>query len=210
MPFRKRRHRSHKRPSAMRIAKKALHGVNFIKKSMELKHVTYDITALSVSDVGFISQNLNLTIAGTFDTTRIGDKIFVTSSHIGFNFVRGAEDCTVRVICFWDKQNKILVPDDLIDSIGTDLAVLSDYHVDQRKQWIKVFDRSFTLTDIHKNKIQWVRRHKIRKATQFSQGTSSIDTGRLAVMFITDLRVGLPIADYPEIRAFSRTYYNDL
>ncbi len=208
MPFRKRRHRRH-RKSAMVVAKKALKISSFLKKSLEIKHVTYDVTALSISDVGFISTNLNLTIPGTFDTTRIGDKIFCTSVHLGFNLVRGAEDCTVRIICFWDKQNKILVPDDLIDSIGTDLAVLSDYHIDQRKQWVKVFDRSFTLTDTFKNKIQWVRRHKLRKLTQFSQGTSSIDTGRLALMFITDLRVGLPIADYPEIRAFSRCYYSD-
>ncbi len=207
---RKKRRFSSKRKSAYAVAKKALHISKFLQKALEIKHVTYDVTALATSWSGSISQNLNSTIQGSNDTERIGDSIFCNSLYLGLNLVKGNDDCTVRVIGFWDKQNTILNPADLIDSVGGPLATVSDIHIDQRRDWARVFDKKFVLTSSNTSTAMWVKRFKLRKRTQFNQGTANINQGRLALMYITDIAVGQPIADYPIINAFGRVYYTDL
>ncbi len=194
----------------MRVAKKALHISKFLQKGLEYKHVTYDITGLGVSWSGIIMPNLNQTIQGLGDTARVGDKIFCTSLYLGFSIVKGALDCNVRILCFWDKQNTIVAPLNIIDSVGGPLAPVSDYHVDQRREWTKIFDRNFVCTNTNTNVHSWRPRLKLRKISQFDAGGTIINTGRLAIMYITDVPVGQPIADYSVINAFSRCFYTDM
>ncbi len=207
---RKYKKRRYGRKSAYAMAKKSLHISKFLARGVERKHVTYDLSISGVDFNGIISINMNSMPQGANDLSRIGDKVLDNSLYFGCEFYRGSADCNLRVLVFWDKQNLVANPNDLIDSVGTILAPVADIHVDKRKRWTKIMDRTYTLTSADKTLQVFRKRFKINKSTYFNQGTTTINTGRMAVLWITDLNAGLPIADYPQIISFSRVYYTDL
>ncbi len=208
MPY-KRRYR--KKKGAYALAKRALKKVNKISKRVELKQNQKDITALAINwDGAILGFNLNDVTQGIGDSNRIGDRITNTSLYLGIDAFRGLDDCTVRCIAFWDKQNTITAVNQILDFVGTPIAVVSDYHVDKRHEWTKVWDKVFTLSQFDVNIRQMRKRFKVNKLTQFNASTTVINTGALKLLYITDLANGLPLTEYPIINGMSRFYFSDL
>ncbi len=191
------------------MAKKALKVASGLKRQVEYKHVTYDQSIDSISYTGDITSNCNNTVQGLNDTSRIGDKIFCNSMRVAFRLEKGSVNCNLRVLIFWDKQNTITGPNDLINSGGTILAPLGQYNVDTRRQWIKLYDRQHVMYE-NKPVISFKKTIRLHKTTLFSQGGTGIATGRLAMMYISDIPLGQPIASYPDVKCSQRLYFSDL
>jgi len=205
----KRKYRS-KKKGAYALAKKALKISRGLKRQVEYKHVTYDISSGGISWIGTYTQNVNATIQDQNDTSRIGDKIFCNTIRLNFKVVKGAVDANFRIIAFWDKQNTLFVPNDLIQQSGTVLAPLGDYNTDNRNEWILLFDKRFNLTDVGQSVRTSYNKIRLHKQTTYDNGTSSINTGRLALFYISDVPSGSPVADFPIVDGYSRMFYSDL
>ncbi len=209
MPFRKRYPRKKYKKNAYSMAKRALKVASGLKRQVEYKHVTFDQSIDTISYTGDVTTDCNNTIQGTNDTTRVGDKIFCNSMRLGFRLEKGDVNCNLRVLIFWDKQNTIGGPNDLINSGGTILAPLGQYNVDTRNQWIKLFDKQYVLYD-NKPVISFKKSLRIHKQTLYSQGTANIASGRIAMMYISDIPLGQPIGSYPNVKCSQRLYFSDL
>ncbi len=214
MPYRRRykKRRYKKRgKSAFSLAKKALKKVNKISKGVELKFVDRDLTSININDDGDFSISANDPSQGFSDTTRIGDKIRCTHMLLNGRIAIGDDNLNtqVRMIVFWDKRNTISTPADILTLTGTGLAPLGMYQHDLRGDWIKLWDRTFMLTDVNTSVAHFRKVIRLNKTSVFNDGSIVFNQGRINILYISNIDSSQPATSLPTAFVRSRVFYQD-
>lgn len=117
-----------------------------INKQAELKY--HDDSNASAPDWSGYLQCASLIPAGSSDTTRVGDQLFMTSMDVRQNVVLGDSTNMLRIIYFIWKLESTPVAGDILAStlLNTVDAPLSHYHKDGRTNFVVLSDRTYTLS----------------------------------------------------------------
>lgn len=112
-------------------------------KTLEHKYVVANFSATGVNTTGAITQLNNIPL-GTTDSTRIGDKVKVTSINFRFNCIVGDTVNFIRIIFFqWHPGTNPGVSDVLLDPAQ---PITSAYSHDSRVSFRILFDRVVALS----------------------------------------------------------------
>ncbi len=178
-----RRRRRNRRPSETSIARRALARVRQLERQVEVK---YHLTNTSTSNIDWLGDivRLNDIAAGSTDLTRVGDYVMIKDLEWRIEIaMNAANDQTVRMILYWDKQDTTNACDDVLNTIGITRAPLQPSQWDRRFEIVVLHDSFVTLRQYH---AFHTRFHKIpiNRHTQFSAGTTTILTGALKFLII--------------------------
>jgi len=193
------------------IARSAYHTVMEIKDLMNLetKSYIYGQTAAAPNPTPqagglnwsgtILGTNLGHTLEqGDDDFQRIGDSIKIQHAHIRLRLTKNqaADDTHARIIVFWDEGNQVdVVEKMLINGFkGTSAAVLSFKEWDLRfdtkiiaEKFVHMPADSYNTTALFGESVALVDFSlPINKHTQYLSGTTTIVTGALKCMVITD------------------------
>lgn len=147
----------------------------------------------TISAPGWLGEiiQLNTIAQGVTDTTRDGDSLKLQDLYFRLA-VTNVRTAVARVIIFWDQQNKVaLAPAavSLLDNIGTGDAPLSYKDYDKRFETKILYDRVINIDPNNQQKI-YQGKLRISKHTQFENGSTTINTGSLKVLFLGDASTG--------------------
>ncbi len=214
MPFhyKRRRYKKKRGKSAYFIAKRALKKVNYISKGIEKKFYDIDASLLTVDWTGGFSVTLNDPAVGGTDIDRIGDRVHGLFLNVRGRFEIGDDDLAtqIRIIIFMDKRNTVSSTADMLTDIGTELAPVGQYQRDMRNDWIKLWDKTYVLTDVGKSMIQFNKHIRLNKVTVFNLNTQTINQNRINIMYVSNIPTGMPNSAYPTVQVRTRYFYNDL
>lgn len=205
--FVKRSKKSYKQPSS--YAQMALQGYNLATKlaamvNTETKRWSYGLISSAPDWTGSI-YTLNAVPQGDTDASRDGDSLKVQKLEIAghLNIHASASSTIVRMILFWDKANDISSVTQFWDNTSTAYAVdstkLWDNRFDTRVLWDYKFTMDLTNPVAIVKQVQNVGLH-----TQFSAGSTTINTGALKLMIISDQQTNTP-----SINLVPYIYYTD-
>lgn len=134
---------------------------------------------------------LNQPAQGSGVSNRIGDRIHCRK--MDFNYVwTGSFNTTCRLVIVWVKQNTFLNPSDLFPSteIGTTMATTALYNYDRRMEFVVLHDSLDTLS-ANGNIVKACHcTVPISKFTVFQTGSSTVHTGSLRLIVVTDSSAG--------------------
>lgn len=195
---------------ALRVARAANH--------KELKRIELQESS-AVTNVDYNGIILNVTAAinqGLTDQERVGDKIWLKSvqikGHANFNNLAavGVEAQVLRIICFYDKSNKINIPGPgvggYLSAVGTSIAVDSPKYWDSRFETNLVFDKRMTLSRNGSEAQLMFCSGNVNKPTQFNNATTTATRGALKILLISDQG---PAAALPEWSYYLRLTFTD-
>ncbi len=208
--YKKRRKKNSK--SAYNMAKKALKSVSRISRGIEAKH--FDVTAgiNNVDDAGNFSADLFIPPQGFSDLARIGDKVQCTSLLLRGRVEIGTDllNTQFRMIVFWDKRNTISTTADILPLIGTNQLPISHYNHDLRGDWIKLWDKTWELTEVDRSVQIFQRRIRVNKTTVFNQGSTVVNQGRIGILYVSDISNGQVATAKPNIFLQTRAFFLDM
>lgn len=180
--------------------------VNYLKKmvNVEMKLATLSISA-SPTYSGAISI-MNNPAQGDTDLSRDGDSIKNQDVTISMIARAGLSSAIVRVIVFWDKQNKITSVSEFLDStyVGGLFAPIAPRDYDHRFECKTLFDKVFALPINGQDTRVFEENIKIGLHTQFEAGSTTINTGALKVLYLSDKNANLPTLQF-----LSRLHFTD-
>lgn len=190
---------------ALRLARKVANLVN-----IEFKYKDTSLSQTAFDWSGSIAT-LNNPAQGQTDTTRIGDSIKVQSLKIRgtVNNASGANiTSNCRLIVFWDEQEQISTAADLLENTASTVTPFSPKHYDKRFRSIVLFDQMVTMSSVSGSNSAF-RNFEIElpigKHTQFSAASTTINTGALKFLYISDLVT----SNLPTITYYARVFYTD-
>jgi hypothetical protein len=178
-------------------------------KYVDLADVITDIDRDGVIDIW------NGIPQGDTDSQRNGDKLVMKELdlrmavwHDPQTGNQGASS-GIRFLLFYDKQNTIGTVADLLDVTANDTTnMLSPITWDLRKQVKIIRDVLIEADGVYKEKTLKRYRVKLNHQTQFSAGTTTITTGALKAIFISDRA---STDNYlPQVHLYYRLTYTDL
>lgn len=184
---------------ALRLARKVANAVNIEYKINDTlaNGTTFDYAGTMVT--------VNNPAQGSTDVTRIGDSIKCQNLMLRFLLTRGAGDSTGRVIVFWDDQNQISTGANLLEVTGTASSVLSPKLYDARFRSKVLYDKVFVMDQVNQSTWDENVQIKIDQHTQFNAGSTTINTGALKVLFISNITG----ANIPTVNYYSRLSFTD-
>lgn len=158
-----------------------------VKKLKQLVNVEIKkVNNLTLATPGYVGQivQLNTIAQGDTDTTRDGDSLKLQKLKFSC-LISNTRVASARVVIFWDQQNVVANPLDLLDNVGTADGPLSYKNYDKRFQSKILMDRRVIL---HPNSQARLIEGNlpIHRHTQFEAGTTTINTGALKVLFLGD------------------------
>lgn len=189
------------------LASKAWQGVRLLKDviNTEYKHLdTFQTQPINWS--GYFPV-INVIPQGVTDNQRVGDSCKIQNFVLRGNVFRGASDAVVRFMLVWDDQSKVSTVADILAATGSVYAPIAPKNYDKRFQTkiLKEFRVHLTAdTPIKKINMNM----PINLHTQFSAGTTTIDTGKLFLVVISDRDPAVP-ANLPNFVFYSRLSYTD-
>lgn len=193
------------RRTAKGLAVKALKSVNYLSKKYAPEVCYFDLNENNVNvDYNGYIPSLCIPPQGDTDSQRQGDRIMVKNCTFRYRVERNGSDQSVRVMLIWDKQAKVSSSSDILEDTGAFAnAVISPKNYDKRFQTEILYDKTIDLHTSHP--IQDVSTVvKINKHTQFNLGTTTVTSGRLLAMFISNTN-----ANTPRISYYSRCTFTD-
>lgn len=188
--------------SAYRIASKIKDVINIETKSYILGQTA--VAPDPLSSTGTFSYSamtpvtLNVPAQGTEDFQRIGDSIKIHHLRFAFTVQKSDQvsDQQYRLIILWDEGNSVIAASDVLYStlLGTTGALLSPKDWDKRFDSRVLYDRVFNQNSLTYNTTTAygydVQSHvvelPIKKHTQFEAGSTSIVTGALKFIFVSN------------------------
>lgn len=190
---------------ALRLARKVADAVN-------VEYKIFDSSSASVQpDYNGSIITLNNMAQGTTDVTRIGDSIKNQNIVIRGGVTNTTTASTynrTRIILVWDEQNQISTIADLLEATGSSQVVLSPKHYDKRFRSNVLYDQTFSTSTYTGSQAffrDWEINLPINKHTQFSAGTTTVNTGALKLILISSgVTSNLPNVDY-----YARLTYTD-
>ena len=177
-----------------------------LKDMVNTEYKFLDTNYSNTMDYNGIVSTLNSISQGITDTGRTGDSVKIQNIMLRGNILAGTVPAQLRVILFWDAQNKVASVSDVLESTGTAYSVLSPKNYDKRFQtkvlWDKVFDVVPTADNAHRH---FQLSLPINLHSQYAAATSTINTGALKILLISNIvTTGLPTIVY-----YSRVSYTD-
>lgn len=186
------------------LASKAWQGVKMLKDVVNTEYKYFDINESTNVDYNGYLPSLCTPTQGDGDGQRDGDRLKMQNLTFRGRLTRNGADATVRVIIGIDKQSKVSTAADVLESTGASTAgPISPKNYDKRFQTKILYDRRWNLTtdfpavNININKV-------INTHQQFQAGTTTINSGRLFAIFISNLNANTPIMQY-----YSRVTFTD-
>ncbi len=193
--FSTKRSKRKRRPlSSSAQVKKNKADIRKIKSGFEDKFHDTTVGGLLIDNVGQISV-LNNPAQGDTDSTRDGDSIMNKwidlRGYITINTGATDQVNVVRFLLLWDKQVTIGNAGDVLESVGNVNAPTSPYKHDRRHQFMVLEDFTVSLAQNGSSGIKKIRIiHKLNKKTQFNSASTTINTGCLNLVMITDEPTG--------------------
>lgn len=184
--------------------------------NVEFKQYDYAATGQNVDFNGTYTANVCIPAQGVADNQRSGDSIKLQRMDFEAN-VRAGSNATIpancRVILVWDKENSITGVGDLIDPIylGTQLGSIAPRDHDKKSKYVILkewhFDLSRPDSSVGLKHLHCSMDLK-NKHVQFEAGSTTIQTGGLKMLFISNVdpatATNIPVIDW-----VFRTYYTD-
>lgn len=201
--------KSHRRGrSKQSLAKAGLYALKAVRKirkqmNAEQKYHDQNLSGTNV-DYSGVAYALNNPGQGDTDITRDGDSLKVLNSVIKFIITRNGADAYVRCIVFWDQGSRYSAATDILTNSGSALAPLSTRAHDTRFYFNTLYDKVVHV-DTNKPEVMRTIKLNINKHTQFSAGSTTITTGVLRVLFISDQVT----SNLPTVHMTSRVYFTD-
>lgn len=190
---------------ALRLARKVANLVNVEEK------INDKTVSSTTFDYAGTIDILNNPAQGTTDVTRIGDSLKNQRVQIQGTVAGSTTAGTIsnnRLILIWDEQNQITTMADLLEVTGSNMAPHAPKHYDKRFRCIVLYDQAFSLSTVPGSQA-WFKNFRIDlpigKHTQFSAGSTTINTGCLKLCYISDLTA----ANLPNMTYYSRVFYTD-
>jgi hypothetical protein len=189
---RRSRNRRRRPMSAKQMAATALSKAMQLERYMEDKYFDAAASVTSLDRDGVI-DTWNAIPQGDTDITRDGDYLYMKNIEIRASVwhdnqtgQQGAS-AGVRFIVFYDKQNTISTVSDLLDvSANDETNMLSPIIWDVRKQVEVIMDVMVNADGVWKERVLKHWQIKLDKQTQFTAGSTTITTGALKVVMISD------------------------
>lgn len=171
--------------------------------NIEYKYIEPNNTATGV-DYDGVLYALNTVSQGVTDNTRIGDSLKVQRLTMRYAVKRNSADSLIRVIVLWEQIPTLSTPADVINGAGGTNAPLGPKVYDNRFKTRFLYDRTFALSS--NNSIKNVDVNlPINLHTQYSAGSTTITTGKLWLLVISDqITSNLPTFQY-----LTRVTYTD-
>lgn len=185
---------------ALKLARRVADAVN-----IEYKINDVSSNAGAVDYNGGVSSMLSAIAQGTSDSQRIGDSLKVQNITFRCFAARNGADALVRFMLIWDPQNQITGVTDVLASIGSGLSIVSPKNYDKRFRCRVLHDQIMPVTSGNATfQLQDIV-IPINEHTQFSGGTTTILTGDLKLLVISNLvTTNLPTFTY-----YSRVSFTD-
>lgn len=194
--------------SAWSMAKNALYIAKGLKSlvNVEMKRFESNING-SVDNAGNNYYTLNSVPQGDTDGTRDGDSLKMHRIHVKghFNIHPSSTVTTIRAVLFIDKQDTLLTAPDFWDNLTLGSCVDSSKHYDSRFESRVLCDKRFCLNTNQPNSLLDLS-CKVGLHTQYVNGTTSIATGALKLMLISDITSA---GNKPTFDVVSYLYYTD-
>lgn len=185
--------------TALKIAKGLKKLVN-----VEMKHYDKNSTGQNMTDAGTI-YTVNDVSQGDTDLTRDGDSLKNQSVQIKIQCnANSNQQNNGRVIVFWDKENKTSATTDLLETADPFSFKAYDTRFQTKVLWDKRIVFSSTAVEngqIHTFDINL----PLGAHTQFEAGTTTINTGALKILFLSDQNA----TNYPTYSVYSRLLFTD-
>lgn len=181
---------------ALKLARKVANAVN-------IEYKIFDTQSSTTPDYTGTVVTLNTPSQGTTDIQRIGDSIKCQNLVLRGYAIRQGADVMARVMVLWDPQNKITASSDILETVGSSYSVFSPKHYDKRFQSRVLFDKTIKCFSSSLGQDFDVT-IPIDQHTQFSAGTTTINTGALKVLVISNT-----LANQPSIILYSRLSFTD-
>lgn len=168
--------------------------------------------APQVTYAGSLSELNGIVNQGDEDIQRNGDAIFMKNMLIHCSIMQqgsGNQDI-VRIILFYDKENKVASVSDFWDGtyLGITNAPQGFKNHDKRFQTNVLLDRIFTINNNAQSIKHFTKNLKINKRVQYDAGSNTIQTGSLKLFMITS-NPGTTNPDIPKIDFTARCNFLD-
>lgn len=187
------------------LASKAWEGVKMLKDVVNTEYKYFDVAENNVNvDYNGYLPGLCTPGQGDTDSQRDGDRLKMQNLTFRAQLKRNGADADIRVIILMDKQVKVASASDVLESTGAAAnATISPKNYDKRYQTRILYDRRWQLsTDRPQIDITFTK--QLNMHTQFSAGTTTITSGKLMAIFISNIN-----ASTPQISYYSRVTYTD-
>lgn len=181
-----------RKPVRYRVADMAYKGYRLASRLAKMVNVEYKQNTTSFAGASYPTyvgtiNNLCDPAQGDTDITRDGDSIKVQKLHAeGVVYGDGTNNSTLRVIIFWDTQNKVSAVTDLLEVTGSAVAPFSPKVYDKRFQTKVLWDRKFNTFPTGRATIPFKIDIPIGMHTNFDNGTQTITSGALKILVISD------------------------
>lgn len=194
---------------ALVLAKKANHKEIKRLENVESSSVT------NATDNGVILGITSNISQGTTDSQRVGDNIFLRDieikGHANFNTnaASSVEAMVLRIICYYDKSNKINIPGPgvggYLSVVGTSTIVDSLKYWDSRFETKLIFDKRLTLGRASESQL-FSFKCKVGLPTQYNAAGTTETRGALKFLVCSDQD---PALQLPEWQFYYRLTYSD-
>jgi hypothetical protein len=199
------RKRPRKKP-AVNMARQLSRRVARIENAIEIHY--HDVAIDTNIDWNGLLTNLTLIPQGNTDVTRQGDSLTLTHLSVNFAVGRVLLGKACRVIIFKDKQNDVATVGDLLASTGLVNSVLEHYVWDNRHRFTVIYDHFIRLDGVFSQTELRTFRFQLNQRVQYAAGTTTVTTGALKMLLITDVNVGLGTPPFVDI--WCRLQFKDL
>lgn len=160
-------------------------------RAMRMSKPEYKFTSVSadiVPDWNGSLYDLNNLSQGITDTTRVGDSIYMCKCTLRMQIEIGNPlvPVVLRVIMFFDTQDKISTVTDYLSSAGNVYGVVAYKNQDNKYMTKTLYDRSFPLSSNGKDNFTVRAIVPVHKYSQYNQTVTSPVTGNLKLLFISN------------------------
>lgn len=184
---------------ALRLARKVADMVN-----VEYKYFDLTSTGNAFSDIGTFGI-MNSIPQGNAESQRIGDSVKLQNVTLRYDVKRQTNDCFARIMVIWDKMNSTSAVNDILQSNNNINVTNNPKNYDKRFQTQILYDKIINLNTNHPQQHEEVV-IDISQHTQYSAGTTTILTGALKLLYISNDGTG---PSYPVLNYYARMTYTD-
>jgi len=194
--------------SVAKMAAKAYVTSLALKKATNIEHKYHEVSFNNQYDWSGSIVALNSVAQGTTDSTREGDSIKMQDLQIKFYMfgVAATGPCQFRVIIIFDDMNKVSAASDVLETVGSALAPNSFKDWDKRFQTNVLYDQNYIFDQVSYATRQLDINIPIGKHAQFEASTTTINTGRLIALLISDQSASI---NAPVVKGYSRLVFTD-
>lgn len=186
--------------SAYRLARR-------LKDAVNTEYKFFDTQSTTTPDYNGSIIALNAITQGQTDNTRIGDSCKLQNLILRGHLAAAAGAAAViRMIVYWDQQNKSSAASDILQYTGSVYGVYSPKQYDKRFQTTVLMDKVISSVPTADSSLyRFDEVIPINRHTQFDGGTTTVNTGALKMLLISSNVT----TNLPSVVFLSRVSYTD-